>query len=110
MGSELDYGVIDGMGEHTEFRINGVCLELGFGEFLEMNVEDYVPLHPPPLQGSDVLALLMMVFEMGWYQIPQIICVEGLQDVSDKSPQYVLVCEHLLLVPRSYVRFHILPI
>ena len=36
----------------TEFHIDGVCLELGFGEFLEMNAKDYVPLHPPPLQGS----------------------------------------------------------
>ena len=70
MGLELDYGVVDGMGGHTEFCIDGVCLELGFGEFPEMNAEDYVPLHPPPLQGSDISALLMMVFEMGWHQIP----------------------------------------
>ena len=68
MGSELDYGVVDGMGERTEFRIDRVCSELGFGEFLEMNAKYYVPLHPPPLQGSDVSALLMMVFEMGWHQ------------------------------------------
>ena len=61
MGSELDYGVVDGMGERTEFRINGACLESGFGEFPGMNAEDYVPLHPPPLQGSDVSALLKMV-------------------------------------------------
>ena len=47
MGSELDYGVVNGMGEHMEFRIDGVCLDLGFGEFLEMNVKDYVPLHTP---------------------------------------------------------------
>ena len=67
MGSELDYGVVNGMGERTEFHIDGVCLELGFREFLEMNVEDYVLLHPPPLQGSDVLALLTMVFDMGWH-------------------------------------------
>ena len=25
-----------------------------------------VPLHPPPLQGSDVSALLMITFEKGW--------------------------------------------
>ena len=47
MGSELDYGVVDGMGGHTEFRIDRVSLELGFGEFPEMNAEDYVPLHTP---------------------------------------------------------------
>ena len=44
MGSELDYGVVDGMGGRMEFHIDRVCSELGFGEFLEMNAEDYVPL------------------------------------------------------------------
>ena len=44
MGSELDYGVVNSMGECMEFRIDGVCLELGFREFPEMNAEDYVPL------------------------------------------------------------------
>ena len=47
MGLELDYGVVDGMGERTEFHIDGVCSELGFRECPEMNAEDYVPLHPP---------------------------------------------------------------
>ena len=47
MGSELDYGVVDGMGERMEFCIDRVCLELGFGEFPEMNAEYYVPLHLP---------------------------------------------------------------
>ena len=66
MGSELGYGVVDGMGEHMEFCIYGVCSELGFGNILEISAEGCVPLHPPPLQGSDVSALLMMVFEKGW--------------------------------------------
>ena len=45
MGSELDYGVVYSMGGCTEFCLNGVCSELGFGEFLELNAKDYVPLH-----------------------------------------------------------------
>ena len=52
MGSELDYGVVDSMGEHMEFRNDGVCLELGFREFLEMSVKDYVPLHPLPMANT----------------------------------------------------------
>ena len=62
MGSELDFGVVFGMGECTEFHIDGVCSEFhidgvcsefhidgvcsefGFGSFPEMSVRDCVPL------------------------------------------------------------------
>ena len=46
MGSELDFGVVFGMGECTEFHIDGVRSEFGFGSFPEMSVGDCVPLHP----------------------------------------------------------------
>ena len=36
MGSELDFGVVFGMGE---------CMEFVFGSFPEMSVGDCVPLH-----------------------------------------------------------------
>ena len=52
MGSELDYGVVDSMGGHTEFCIDRVCLELGFGEFPEMNAKDYVPLQDNSCMGK----------------------------------------------------------
>ena len=110
MGSELDFGVILGMGECTEFHIDRVCSEFEFGSFPEMSVGDCVPLHPPPLQGSDVSALLTVMFEMGWHRSPRIVCVEGLPGVSNKTPRCVPVRELLQLVPRSYVRFRILPI
>ena len=61
MGSELDWGVVVCMGEHTEFCIDGVCSEFGFGRIPEMVGESCVSLHPSPLQGSDVLALLMIM-------------------------------------------------
>src|ERR1700761_293726 len=109
MGSELDFGVVFGTEECTEFRIDGVYSEFGFGSFPEMRVGDCVPLHPPPLQGSDVSALLTIMFEMGWHRSPRIVCVGGLPGVSDKTPRYVPVRELLLLVPRSYVQFRILP-
>ena len=51
MGSELDYGVVDAMGEHMEFCIDGVCSELGFREFPGMNAKDYVPLQELPLKA-----------------------------------------------------------
>ena len=44
VGSELGYGVVDGMGEHMEFRIYGVCSELGFRNIPEMSAESCVPL------------------------------------------------------------------
>ena len=44
MGSELDYGVINGVGERTEFHIDGVCLELRFRSIPEMSAKDCVPL------------------------------------------------------------------
>ena len=45
LGSELGYGIVVGMGERTEFCIDGVCSEFGFGSFPEMSVGDCVPLH-----------------------------------------------------------------
>ena len=44
MGSELDSGVVFSTGECTEFRIDGVYSEFGFGSFPEMHVGDCVPL------------------------------------------------------------------
>ena len=46
MGSELDFGVVFGTEECTEFRIDGVYSEFGFGGFPEMRVGGCVPLHP----------------------------------------------------------------
>ena len=37
-------------------------LELELGKVAEKGV----PLHPPPLQGSDISALLTITFEKGW--------------------------------------------
>ena len=65
---ELDYGVVGGVGGHMECLRDGVCLELLDGDIpleSEKVVEKGVPLHPPPLQGSDVSALLMITFEKG---------------------------------------------
>ena len=65
---ELDYGVIDGVGGHMECLRDRVCPELPDGDMpleSEKVVEKGVPLHPPPLQGSDVSALLMITFEKG---------------------------------------------
>ena len=104
----LRYGGMYGVSHRRSMF--GVCSEFGFGSFPEMSVGDCVPLHPPPLQGSDILALLTIMFEMGWHRSLQIVCVKGLPGVSDKTPQCVPVRELLLLVPRSYVRFRILPI
>ena len=47
MGSELGYEVVDGMGGHTEFHIDGVCSELGFGDIPEMSAKSCVPLQSP---------------------------------------------------------------
>ena len=66
--SELGYGVVDGVGGHTECLRDGICPELQDGDMpleLEKVVEKGVPLHPPLLQGSDVPALLMIAFEKG---------------------------------------------
>ena len=49
MGSELDYEVVVGMGERTEFRIDGVCSEFGFGSIPEMSAGDCIPLQHPTL-------------------------------------------------------------
>ena len=116
--SELGYGVIDSVGGHTECLRDGICPESRDRDISSESESESesgkvvgkgVPLHPPPLQGSDVSALLMITFKKGWPRSPQIIYVEGLWGVSNESPQCVLVHEHLLLVPRSYVQFHILP-
>ena len=89
--SELGYGVVDGVGGHTEYLRDGIRpeleLELELGKVVEKGVllqsqdEDIlselgkvvrkgVPLHPPPLQGSDVSALLTITFEKGWPRSP----------------------------------------
>ena len=67
--SELDYGVIDGVGGHTKCLRDGICLELQGGDIpseSEKVFEKGAPLHPPPLQGSDISALLMIMFKKGW--------------------------------------------
>ena len=52
---------------------NGVPLQSQDGDIsLELELESGkvvgkgVPLHPPPLQGSDISALLTITFEKGW--------------------------------------------
>ena len=109
--SESGYGVVDSVGGHMEYLRDGIRPESESESELESGkvVGKGVPLHPPPLQGSDVSALLTILFEKGWPRSLRIIYVEGLWGVSDESPQCVPVHEHLLLVPRSYVEFHILP-
>ena len=82
MCSESGYGVVDGVGGCTEYLRDGIRPE----SELEKVVGKGVPLHPPPLQGSDVSALLMITFEKGRPRSPRIICVEGLWGVSDESP------------------------
>ena len=62
---ELDCGVVVGVGRHMEFCSDGICLEMRFGNIPELVAESCVPLHPPPLQGSDVSALLMIMSERG---------------------------------------------
>ena len=44
MDSDMDCGVFIGVGGHTEFRSDGMCSELCFGNILEMVSEDCVPL------------------------------------------------------------------
>ena len=51
---------------HTRCCIDGMYPELwGRDILLEKWVGRSVPLHPPPLQGSDIAALLMILFEKG---------------------------------------------
>ena len=107
--------VINGVGGHMECLRDRICPELQDRDMSsesesesEKVVRMGVPLHPPPLQGSDISALLTITFEKGWPQSLWIVYVKGLQGVSDESPQCVPVREHFLLVPRSYVQFHIL--
>ena len=80
MYSELGSGVVCDVGGHTECLRDGICLES------ELEVGKGVPLHPPPFQGSDVSALLTIMFEKGWPRSPRIIYVEGLRGVSDEIP------------------------
>ena len=82
---ESGYGVIDGVGGCTEYLRDGIRPESESEKVVKKGV---------PLQG--------------WPQSPQIVYIEGLRGVSDESPRCVPVHEHLL-VPRSYVQFHILP-
>ena len=66
--SELDYGVVDGVGGHMECLRDGICPELPDRDMpseSEKVVKKGVPLHPPPLQGSGVSALLMITFKKG---------------------------------------------
>ena len=86
--SELGYGVVDGVGGHTECLRDEICLELQDGDMPSESkvVEKGVPLHPPPLQGSDVLALLMITFEKKWCRSLQTKCGEGLWGDSDETP------------------------
>ena len=74
---EMGYGVVNGVGGHTECLRDGICLESQDGDILsalELEsgkvVRKGVPLHPPPLQGSDISALLMIMFEKGWPRSP----------------------------------------
>ena len=71
MGSELDFGVVFGMGECTEFHIDGVCSEFEFGSFLEMSVRDCVPLQMArQAVGKEVQETikLQLHFQLGWKQ------------------------------------------
>ena len=61
--SELGYGVVDGAGGHTECLRDRICPESQDKDIsseseseLGKVVRKGVPLHPPPLQGSDVSA------------------------------------------------------
>ena len=64
--SELERGNIPEM-EHGNIleMEHGNIPEMVRGNIPEMVAEGYVPLHPPPLQGSDVSALLMIMTERG---------------------------------------------
>ena len=42
---EIDRGVVVGVGGHTEFRNDGICLEMGFGNIPELVAESCVLLH-----------------------------------------------------------------
>ena len=100
MNSEDGCGIVCGVGGRTEFVL---------GDFPGMMVGSCVPLHPPPLQGSDVLALLI-TFEKEYCRSPWIEYGEGLPGDSDEIPQPTPVRERHLLVPRNCVRSRILPI
>ena len=102
-------GIVCGVGERTEFRYNGVRSEFVLGDFPGMMVRSCVPLHPPPLQGSDVSALLIM-FEKEYCQSLWIEYGEGLLGDSDEIPRCTPVRERRQLVPRNCVQSRILPI
>ena len=63
--SEKDCAIVYGVVGHMEFRCDGVCSESVLGDFPETIVGNCVLLHPPPLQGSVVSALLMIMSERG---------------------------------------------
>ena len=109
MDSEDGCGIVCGVGERTEFCYDGVCSEFVLGNFPGMMVESCVPLHPPPLQGSDVSALLI-TFEKGYCRSSWIEYGEGLLGDSDEIPRRTPVRERRPLVPRNCVRSRILPI
>ena len=49
---------------HTGCCMDGMCPESWGEDILSVKkAEMSVPLHPPPHQGSDILALLMIVFK-----------------------------------------------
>ena len=51
--SELGYGVVDGVGEHTKCLKDGICLELQDGDIpseSEKVVKKGVPLHYHPMR------------------------------------------------------------
>ena len=85
MDSENGYGIVCGVGERTEFRYDGVHSEFVLGDFPGMMVGNYVPLHPPPFQGSDVSALLI-AFEKEYCRSLRIECGKGLRGDSDEIP------------------------
>src|ERR1700761_2998904 len=71
MGSELDFGVVFGTEECTEFCIDGVYSEFGFGSFPEMRVGDCVPLQTMANTDKDLRVWYHKynAYEMTWTQI-----------------------------------------
>ena len=84
--SEREYGVINDEGEHMEFHSDRVFSEMGLGDVPEVVAQCCVPLHPPPLQGSDISALLKIVCGKGWCRSPQIRFTKVLRGVSNEIP------------------------
>ena len=57
MGSELDQGVVDGVGGRTEFHSDGVHLEFWFRNIPELVAEDCVPLQTVAMEQNVNLKL-----------------------------------------------------